>query len=396
MMDKSLPRYTEALLRPLWEEIYSDFNLKAGIDFFKYMQQISEENIHYSFLRNWFDAFQCDVLNNMPVSAVSHFPFPHLWKPMVRRHKRYFFATDLYDGIKEDMASVLLRLEGLRAFKRLLLAFHRSAKSGTVVLRDRKHNMPDVKIQIRYYPQLDPYFDSAFSGRFTRDLEDGCVVIHTRREGTDQRIHQIYWDVHRREPQKAKEALYAYLDSHRTDEHTFAEAMEKLQEMSKYDTLGHFVGLAGSYIQGYVSDTLYNKGMSSTKRLLSFTKKDPIVAQYIWSFNFDTEKKRFALVGDMGVSIRDQNKLIRANTIEELQKMMEQKEEVVRKRKKNIYDGIPVHLWEKINRAEQRVIDASCASIGCWDDAPLKILKAKSELQRLWREADRFLAKNRK
>lgn len=39
----------------------------------------------------------------------------------------------------------------------------------------------------------------------------------------------------------------------------------------------------------------YNKGLTSTNRLLQFVVKDVVLAKYIWSFNFNTEHKRFGL-----------------------------------------------------------------------------------------------------
>lgn len=394
-MNDALLCYPEAFLRPLWERHYKT---KPVGDFFQYLREISEQDDYWSHQRHWFDRFQQNILFQLP-HAAAILSCPHLWKKIVHGNRDCFFVRDLYDSIKMRMASVLLRLEGLRKFKRLLIAYHQSAREETLILRNKKDNLPDVHVRIRYYPQRDTYFESAFSGRFKRDLEDGCFVIHTKREGTNQRVLEIYWDIYRRDAAKGRTAVYEYLDAHKTSEDGFSEAVDTILAVSKYDTFGYFVGLAESYIHRYLSDTLYNKGLTSTNRLHQFVTKDTVLARYIWGFNFNTEKKRFALVADLEIATRDQNKLVRSETMEQLKEMIEHKRTTIRKQRSTIYDDLPPQLWERIQKAEKRLREARVGTPVGFRGARYinseDIQQAEYMVKQAWVDADRYVGKLR-
>lgn len=154
-------------------------------------------------------------------------------------------------------------------------------------------------------------------------MEDGCFVVHTKREGTDQEV-VIMFCLFRSHPIDGKREIYAYLDKHKSSVEEFDNAVQSITATSKWDSRGTFVDVLQDYIMAYCKDTLYNKSFNSAKRLLRFTTHDPVVAEYIWKVNFNTMKKRFALISDLEIAVRHQNKLLRANNIEELGRMMQQ------------------------------------------------------------------------
>lgn len=268
------------------------------------------------------------------------FPFPHLWNsilsqsldyktccgtipPMCGKHEIDFLCNRM-DRMRCATGVALLRMEGLRKFKKMVVGWHRDAKEGLLILRNRKDHLPDVRVSIRYHPQMDYYFVTAFSGRFPKDMEDGCFVIHTRREGTNQEVMRI-WSVFRCDRAKGKDTLYQYLDNNQSSVAEFSEAMDAVSAVQKYDVVGQFVEIAGNYIQDYLQSTLYNKKLTSSHRLYEFVSKNSIVAEYIWGFNFDTERKRFMLAEELRVSNRNQKRFIRSETLSQLKETIIQK-----------------------------------------------------------------------
>jgi hypothetical protein len=280
----------------------------------------------------------------------------------------------------------------------MIVDFSRSKKNGVIIARNRKYKLPDVEIEISYYPKMDPYFVSAFSGRFGKDLENGKLVIHTKKEGTNQEVVNIYWNIYRRNKMNGKQVVFDYLDNHKDNLDELENAINTIAAVGIWDTFGYFTGLVGDYIISYMNTTAYNKGLTTLVRMRNFIDNDPIMAEYIWNTNFNTEKKRFAFAADMEIGKRDQNKFIKANGISELRSYIATKEENMRKKNSSIYDDMPQHLWDKIKKAEKELKSAKdgvrVGRCGRYISSD-QIDSAQNMLKNAWVDADKWVGKNR-
>ena len=391
-----LKRYPPAFLTALWESING--KLPKNTDILNMLQQRSRFFYDYHYM------VFVDMMNAFEPTTILNFPFPHLLRRIVRTANKETF-TQYRDTsfsftymIRCKMAAILLRMETIRTIKKMIMTWHKNVKYGIIVARNRKDNQPDIRATIKYRPAIDHYFEVAFSGRFKKDLEDGCFVIHTKKEGTRQEVVVMYC-LYRSDPVDGKKQVYAYLDNHKTSVEDFDTTVQAIYAAAKWDTNGCFVNLVQDYIMEYCKSTLYNKSFKSAQRLLRFTTHDHVLAEYIWMVNFDTEKKRFALVSDLELAVRHQNKLLRANNIAELKIMLEKTMMVNQKRNSSIYDDLPPQYWKAIQEAEQKHQSAvngtfvGCRGIKYYNSEEIEA--TRTMVKQAWIRADQWVGRNK-
>lgn len=339
--------------------------------------------------------------------VVSRFPFPHLVPSLLQKrtpgsfvYGGYYSFYENMENVRIRMGTILLRMETFRFIKKWIVEWHRGHREGVIIIRNRKDKLPDIRLTIRFHPVVDGYFGAAFSGRFGKDLEDGCFVIHTKREGTSQRVVEIYWGIYRKDRRAGKKALYAYLDDHSTSVEDLTTALAEVQSISKWDMMGHFVSMTQEYLMNYIESTLYNKSFTSMERLRRFTSTDPVKAGYIWSVNFSTEKERFALAGELEIAVRNQKRFIASPTIQDLQFLLQQKVSVLRKHNSTIYDDLPANLWNNIKDAEMRVKRAEagtpmgCRGVRYYSSEDMEA--ARYSLKQAWIKADQWVGRSKR
>lgn len=287
-----------------------------------------------------------------------------------------------------------LRLRILRRLKQRIVAWYRERvlRSGIVILRNRRDKKPDIRLSIRYHPIRDDYFAAAFSMRFLKDIEDGCVVIHTAREGTTQEAVRIFWDDYRRKgKKKAKHAVSSYLEE-KKQAGQLQEGIDHLLILaSKWGDAG-FEEVVLSYLEDYTNATLYNKGFASLKRIFLFMEKDPVLAEYIWKANFGTPEARRQFVENLEISIRHQKAFLEADNLHDLRSHIERK--MMARASSDQYDLLPQHLKLRIQRAKSE-LDAAKKGVrvglfGRYIDSE-QIAIAQHRLDLLWKDADRWI-----
>lgn len=396
----SLPR---SFVKCIWQSCYGKISEK---EFDKILEpgQLTYWNDNYYRFHNFSETMVAVFGTPDDLADIlARFPFPSLWKKLATTpsfHFTYYFRDQLSE-MRYKMGAILLRMETYRHIKKMIVAWYRQGKEGVLIIRNRKDQMPDIRVNIRFYPSMDCYFETAFSGRFSKDLEDGCFVIHTKREGTSQRVVQIYWEIYRKDKKAGKMALYEYLDQHKSSVEDLTDAMAEVQAVAKWDMMGYFVMLTQEYLMDYINDTFYNKSFKTSDRLLRFTSMDPIKAEYIWSVNFATEKQRFALAGELGIALRDQNKFIKSKNVEELQCLVKNKKNALQKHRSSIYDDLPTHIWNKIKDAENKLKQAEAGTpIGLFGRSRYysseDIEAARFCLKQAWIKADQWVGNNKK
>lgn len=395
-MDPIFYEFSPEFLTELWYDITR--SKKDKDDIYKILIKEKEK---ISFYENHYDIMskllKCHPVNIRPI--LKRFPFPHLWGRILKKSWSLWIDSYAYNT-RVRVGVILLRMRSIRKIKELVIRWYRTMKEGVLIVRNRKDRLPDIRVSIRYHPQMDTYFDVAFSGRFPKDLEDGCFVIHTKKEGTTQRVVQIYWGIYRVDKKKGRQALVGYLDENKTSVEAFTEAMGSVAALEKYDPTGYFVSLAGEYINDYLKHTIYNRSFKSLERLNLFITRDPVLAEYIWGVNFDTDKKRFALAADLEIATKEQNKFIRSNTIAELRVMLDKKKELLKKRNRTIYDNLPENIWRQIRLAEenyQKALEGTPVGFhGVRYYSSEEMESAHHKVKEAWIRADQWIGRNNK
>lgn len=390
-------QYPPAMLLALWESLNG--KLPKDTDIMTLLQQRSryfyDYDYQYATISNLMTFFRANA------TTMTNFPFPHLWRRIVKscRDATYYRSgSDLTYMIRCKVGAILLRMESIRTIKKMIMAWYKNVKYGSILARNRKNNCPDIRVTIKYRPAIDHYFEVAFSGRFKKDLEDGCFVIHTKKEGTTQDVVVMYC-LYRSNALEGKRQVYAYLDKHKSSVDEFDMVVQAIYATAKWDTNGCFVNLVQDYIMEYCKSTLYNKSFKSAQRLLRFTTHDLVLAEYIWMVNFDTEKKRFALVSDLELAVRHQNKLLRANNISELKTMLEKTMMVNQKRNSSIYDDLPPQYWKAIQDVEARhqsaVNGTPVGGYGVRYYNSEEIEATRTMVKQAWIKADQWIGRNK-
>lgn len=320
---------------------------------------------------------------------------------------RFLFPLQLFCGRlygRADRDIVLgtwyMKLQGLRKMVRLvekwyLRSFYRTE---TIILRNRREKKPDIFLDITFHRRKDAYFEAAYSMNFTKDFEDGLLVIHTAREGLSQETIQFYWEQYR---------VYGY----RPDVYTYLEREKDAGRLE--ETLKQFITIAQkwndekfhqvivSYLDDYMERTLYadytrpySKHTTSLERLKLFIDTDPVLADHIWKSNFSSRKSRQNLADALQISLKNQKTFIEADSIESLRQMIERKMQKTR----TVYDDLPLTMKKKIMEADGRVRQARkgrrVGLRGVYIDSEA-IAIAQKHLDTLWKDADRWIHRNK-
>lgn len=286
-----------------------------------------------------------------------------------------------------------MKLYALRKMVRLYIDWYNThiMQPGTLILRNRRDRLPDVYLDIRYHITRDAYFAAAFSMNFMKDIEDGCLVIHTAREGMSQKSVEMYWDVYRNK--KDYTQIYDFLNEEKIRGHLENTIQEFITIADKWDDPG-FQNFIMKFFDDYVENTLYNKTFICSKRLELFISQDPLLAEYIWKSNFASRNSRTVLVGVLDISLKNQKAFINAETIDQL------KQTLIRKADKTShYDCLPDHLKQKITIARDRLENAKkgvrVGLRGRYINSE-QIVMAQTKLDDLWKEADRWIGLNKR
>lgn len=394
-ISKLFQRYPPSLLVALWEHINGKIPKNTNL-----MSLLQKKScFFYDYQYSSFTNLILGLSAGSVPTILSNFPFPHLWRRIIKTStKNSIFLSDYAYQFRCKVGAILLRMESIRTIKKMIMAWYKNVKYGTILARNRKDNRPDIRATIKYRPAIDHYFEVAFSGRFKKDMEDGCFVIHTKKEGTTQEVVVMYC-LYRSNPVEGKRQVYAYLEKHKTSVEDFDTTVQAIYAAAKWDTIGCFVNLVQDYIMDYCKFTLYNKSFKSAQRLLRFTTHDLVLAEYIWMVNFDTEKKRFALVSDLELAVRHQNKLLRANNIAELKTMLEKTMTVNQKRNSSIYDDLPAQYWKAIQEAEQKHQSAvngtfvGCRGVKYYNSEEIEATSMM--VKQAWIRADQWVGRNK-
>lgn len=256
-----------------------------------------------------------------------------------------------------------------------------------VIARNTRDHLPDLICPITYHKTMSPYWVSAFSGRFNKDLEDGRFVVRVNRINSSQEAVAIYCN-------RDKKMLYDFLTT------AAQEGIDRLEAVVRELQIGQvfmdevFIEKVAGFFNEYLYETLYKLDKTtSLVRLQLFVSSKPVIAEYIWKTNLNTKKKREILGSALSISKRNIGGFVRSETIGELKKYIELKTGS----KLSILDQLPKHLWDKITRAQEDYEFAKCGvRVGLYgryisSDA---IQAANHRLQEAWKEADRWIGRN--
>jgi len=200
---------------------------------------------------------------------------------------------------------------------------HAFLQHETLILRNRRDRLPDVRIGITYSPRRDPYFVAAFAMNFEKDFEDGRLIIHTAREGMSQETVRLYWEEYR--AYKNKQGILDFIHEQKKAG-KLAVTLEQFMMISGKWMDPEFGEIITSFLQDYMDKTIYARfGNNSIQRLQMFIDKDPLVAEHIWNANFSTRRSRQALVDHLDISLKNQKAFIEADTMDQLRAVIQRK-----------------------------------------------------------------------
>lgn len=309
------------------------------------------------------------------------FPLSMLARKIMQRSDNPYF----------DLGICFIRLTALRRLKECIVHWYRERvlRDGVLILRNRRDRLPDVRISIRYNPRRDVYFAAAFAMNFMGDIENGCLVIHTAREGTTQRAIEIYWTVYRALGcREGRKAIFTYLDL-ATD---LDKAMQELLLPAHKWEDARFGDIVVSYLNEYMDKTLYNMNFNSMARLTAFVRSDRRKAAHIWHANFASANTRRVLMDALKIALRNQSAFLKADSIEDLEQYIRLK--MIHRSPHSHYDLLPEDFKRRIMTAENSLAAAKSGTRvgirGCYINSET-IAIAQFRLDNLWREADRWI-----
>lgn len=323
--------------------------------------------------------------NNYITQKIIQFPFRYKWAEIINNDEMYW---------QEKFFLFYWCVPHLTKIKTKMIEWYRTKvlQKGDIIIRDRKNNKLDIRMTIQYHPRKDEYFNTAFSGIFKKDMEDGAFVIHTRREGTTQEVVQLYWRDYRKNKEKGRQNVFEYIDNHKT---TLDELKETIQSILVIaDKWGDecFGEIVSEYLMRYMNNTIYNRNKTSIKRIVDFIQNDNVLVEYIWQSNFNTEKSRFALAYELKISKRDEKGFIKSQTIAELNEYVNRKTN----QNKNMYDNLPDYIWKEIKKTEEEYAIAKCGiRVGMYSRyySSEEIDAAYQRHKQAWIKADRWIGK---
>jgi hypothetical protein len=253
-----------------------------------------------------------------------------------------------------------------------------------------------MTIPIVYTLKGDPYFAAALAGHFSTGTDDkDTFVIHVSREKTSQRVVEIFWRDYRWDHKRGARAVHQFLTDNKDN---LAQAIEQIHSVGTRWSHGGFCDIVSEYLMKYMNETLFSGG-PSMDRLHKFATTDPVLASYIWTTNFGTEKLRAQLVYDLKISLTNQKAFIRSTTLEELQANLARKCTAYQRSNASIYDDVPPHIWMRVEECKKNLQIAkrgvAVGRMGRYISSD-DIAAAEMNLKDAYREADRWIGMHRK
>lgn len=361
---------------------------------FFYCQQVSAMEKLNAYLKNRLPRFDehyfrsYTYYNNDLYNLIKKYDLP--LECLHIRKSNFISYYDLINEITNHIQLYLRYKEVLKRFvKKMVCRFRSNLVTREIIARNSKEKKPDVICRITFHPRLYPYFETAFSGRFPTDIEDGRYIVRVNKLNTSQEAVYIYC-------QKNKAELYSYLNR------ASLEGIDRLEEVIRELQIGQvfmdeiFVNQIGDFFNSYLNETLYKlNGTTSLSRLNLFVSLNPIIAEYIWKTNFNTPLERRKLGSVLSISVRNLGGFIRSETLKDLHTYIEKKMGSNR----SILDQVPKHLYDKIQKAQEDLQTAKCGvRVGLYGRyiSSDNIQAANQRLHNVWKEVDRWITQHTK
>lgn len=343
---------------------------------------------------------------------IIQFPFMFVWKHLLNKKLlnnlitlefdsyyrwRYVVYTDYIHYICDYIGCILLNMYKLRKLKSAIVYWYRNKviKTATIIARNKKDNKPDIECILKYNPRVDTFWNTALFSKMKGGMDGDKYIVYTTKENTTQEAVQIFC-LYKDNKVQGKVAINNYLSS--------VDSCDELKmKIGHLNILGDIWDCESfkddsdyNYLMNYINSTLYKmNGTTSYERLNLFINTNKILAEYIWDNNFSTPEQRSILGTAMGISSKNLGGFKRATTLDALTDYLNTK----MSRGKTIYDNLPQHLWNKIQKAEQDLITAKQGvRVGLFGHyiSSEDIDAAQNRLSNAWKDADRWLGQNLK
>ena len=260
----------------------------------------------------------------------------------------------------------------------------------TIIARNKKDGLEDLYVDITYNPKFDPFWTTALSTQMKGGFENGMYLVFVNRENTTQEAVSIY-ATFKRSSNEGKKLIDDYVLSG----NNFEKRMRELSVLGDKWMTPAFSDYVLSIAERYINDTLYNLNKTNSReRLTLFITKNRAFAEYIWSVNFSTDTERRALGTLLNISSKNMSGFVKSSSIDDLEKYISFRSTGP----KTVYDRLPPHIKQKITRAEADLASAKAGVrvglLGRYISSD-EINAAQNKLNDLWKDADRWISKNR-
>lgn len=302
------------------------------------------------------------------------------------------FELSVEDCFKSILIGYAKHKKTLKKIAELIVKWYRTKylKTHTIIARNKKDSLPDVFIDIMYNPKQDLFWSTALSTQMKGGFENGMYLVFVNRENTTQRAVSIYAEFKRSQYNGKK-----MIDNYVLSGGDFEARMRELSVLGDKWMTPAFSEYVLSLPNRYINDTLYNLDhTNSLERLTLFINNNRLLAEYIWSVNFSTDTERRCLGTILKISSKTLGGFSKSTTIEDLEKYISFRSTGP----KTIYERLPADMKQKISRAEENLVRAKRGIIvgrmSCYISSD-EINAAQNKLNDLWKDADRWITKNR-
>lgn len=302
------------------------------------------------------------------------------------------YDIDMISCLKSILFKYNRHQKTLKKIAKLIVTWYRTKvlQTRTIIARNKKDAKLDLFVDITYNPKSDPFWSTAFTTQMKGGFENGMYLVFVNRENTTQEAVSIY-AAFKRSQNDAKTLIDNYVLSGTN----FEARMRELAVLGDKWMTPAFSEYVLSISERYINDTLYNLDKTNSRERLSlFIMKNRLLAEYIWSVNFSTETERRALGTLLKISSKNLSGFVKSSTIDELEKYLSFRSTGP----KTIYDRLPPHLKQQITRAEANLASAKngirVGLMGRYISSD-EINAAQNKLNDLWKDADRWISKNR-
>jgi hypothetical protein len=350
---------------------------------------------------SYYNEFICDIFDDLLKPFSKHeiqllFKYRHQLVNIIKSYKKVmndisikeYIFNDILNHYKLKIASKKIVTFVIETYKTKFLIYKE------IIARNRKDGLPDVICPVFYNPKKHEYLHAAFSGAFRGGIEDGRLVIYTKKMETTQEAVKIYCTYITNQFQGQKMLDEYFIENLSKGYDFFKEAIESVCKIADICLFPTLQDDCSQYLMKYINSTLYNRGYKSIKRLHLFLETNPILAHHIWITNFATEEERLSLGYQLDISTRNLNGFVKSTSINELKEYLDKKKQF--QNVKTIYDNLPNDMKLKISKAENDLISAKKGhSIGLYGAVYIssdEIDVAQNRLNVLWKNADRYLS----